>query len=109
MSFPRVIHHVLVPPIKCQGIKSKLINFIFRNIKWDGNGIWIEPFLGSGIVLFNAQPEKAIVGDTNKYIIQFYKDIQSGKITGDLVRKFLEHEGELLRKKGEEHYYEIRD
>jgi len=60
-------------------------------------------------VLFNAQPEKAIAGDTNKYIIQFYKDIQSGKITGDLVRKFFEHEGELLRQEGEEHYYEIRD
>lgn len=61
----------LVPPIKCQGIKTKLVPFIQDTLDWDGNGTWYEPFLGSGVVLFNIQPERAIVSDRNEYIIHF--------------------------------------
>ena len=44
---------VMVPPIKCQGIKSKLIPLIKRTVDWDFDGTWIEPFMGSGVVGFN--------------------------------------------------------
>ena len=40
---PKHIENVIVPPIKCQGIKTKLVNFIANNIVWDGEGRWIEP------------------------------------------------------------------
>lgn len=106
---PRPIKRVQVPPIKCQGIKTKLVDLISQNIKWDGSGKWIEPFLGSGVVLFNIKPNRALVSDTNVHIINLYKDIQTGKITGQLVREFLEHHGNLLRQKGQEYYYEVRD
>ena len=65
---PKHIDRVVVPPIKCQGIKTKLVDFIASTIKWNGNGRWIEPFVGSGVVLFNIQPEKALASDTNKHI-----------------------------------------
>ena len=68
---PLQINHVKIPPIKCQGIKSKLINFITSNISWNGEGRWVEPFLGSGVVLFNVQPERALIGDSNPHIINF--------------------------------------
>ena len=106
---PRFIDKVLVPPIKCQGIKTKLVPFILSSISWQGNGRWIEPFLGSGVVVLNVEPEKALLSDTNPYIISFYKQIQDGKMTPETVTTFLEAEGEQLRRKGEEHYYYVRD
>ena len=59
---------------------------------WDGEGTYFEPFMGSGVVGFNLEPQKAIFSDTNPYLIQFYKDIQSGKITPSIVREYLEKE-----------------
>lgn len=97
------------PPIKCQGIKTKLVPFIAQSIQWQGKGVWLEPFLGSGTVLFNIKPDRALVSDTNIHIIRFYQNIQSKTITAEKVRKFLAREGQLLSKKGEDHYYEIRD
>ncbi len=38
---------VMIPPIKCQGIKSKLVPFIKRAVDWSFEGRWIEPFMGS--------------------------------------------------------------
>ena len=40
---------VMVPPIKCQGIKTKLIPLIKRTVDWSFDGTWIEPFMGSGV------------------------------------------------------------
>jgi DNA adenine methylase len=40
----------LVPPIKIQGIKTKLIPWIEGKIKDVEIGTWIEPFMGSGVV-----------------------------------------------------------
>lgn len=108
---PLQINHVKVPPIKCQGIKTKLINFITNNISWNGEGRWVEPFLGSGVVLFNVQPERALVADSNPHIINFYKAIQNGTITPNIVREYLIEQGEQLSKTGvgtDSYYYEVR-
>ena len=106
---PKSIKKIGIPPIKCQGIKTKLVRFIAQSIHWDGNGKWIEPFLGSGVVLFNIQPHRALVSDTNKHIIKLYQDIQSGKINELNIKKYLIEQGQILKKKGKEHYYEIRN
>ena len=79
--FPKHIELTKVPPIKIQGIKTKLVPFIAASIYWDDNGTYFEPFMGSGVVGFNLQPKKAIFSDTNPYIIQFYKDLQNKIIT----------------------------
>lgn len=99
---------VKVPPIKCQGIKTKLVPFIVDNLNWDRNGTWYEPFLGSGVVLFNVLPDRAVVNDRNEHIINLYKGIQSGEITGQSVRRFLEDEAPRLSEGGVNYYYEIR-
>lgn len=106
---PKHIENVIVPPIKCQGIKTKLVNFIANNVVWDGEGRWIEPFLGSGVVLFNIQPERALISDKNEHIINFYKGIQSGYINPISVREFLEYHGKRLNSIGEDYYYQMRD
>ena len=99
---------VKVPPIKCQGIKTKLVPLIKQSINWNEKGYWIEPFVGSGVVGFNLLPQKAIFSDNNPNLINFYKDIQEEKITHKSVKSFLEFEGEKLLSFGEEHYYKVR-
>ncbi|MCG8605793.1 Dam family site-specific DNA-(adenine-N6)-methyltransferase [bacterium] len=106
---PKNIDKIVVPPIKCQGIKTKLINFIAATIKWDGGGKWIEPFLGSGVVLFNIKPERALVSDTNKHIIGFYRDLQGDHIDAKIVKDHLEEMGAKLYKHGGDFFYEVRD
>jgi DNA adenine methylase len=98
---------ISVPPIKCQGIKTKLVPAIKRNVP-NFSGRWIEPFCGSGVVVLNVLPEKALLCDTNRHIINFYSAIQSRKITPSSVRAYLEEEGSKLANNGESHYYAVR-
>lgn len=100
---------VFVPPIKSQGIKTKLVEWISKNTSRMDFDRWVEPFMGTGVVAFNVRPKKALLCDSNPHLISFYQAIQKKKITSGLVRKFLEEEGtKLLDSKGE-HYYEVRN
>ncbi len=103
---------VIVPPIKSQGIKTKLVPWI-RDLVTIANqkGKWVEPFLGTGVVAFNSGYKKAILNDTNPHIIGFYKGIQNRIISASLMKQYLEKEGKLLREaenNGYEHYLKIR-
>jgi len=108
-GLPRKVRSVVIPPVKCQGIKTKLVPFILGNIAWNGRGRWIEPFLGSGVVLFNVQPKRAVVSDVNPHIITLYQRIQDGSLTPHHVREHLEQEGQKLLADGDAHYYRVRE
>lgn len=109
-SLPFEIAHIGVPPIKCQGIKTKLVSFLCRSIRWTptGEARWIEPFLGSGVVALNVAPQRALLCDTNKHIIGFYQAVQLGDISRTTTRDFLECEGKKLAVGGADYYYEVR-
>ncbi len=101
---------VIIPPIKSQGIKTKLVPWIMELVP-KTTGRWIEPFLGTGVVAFNSGYKKAILNDTNPHIINFYKDIQAKKITAEHIRQHLEQEGKLLSvagNNGYDHYLKVR-
>ena len=100
---------IAVPPIKCQGIKTKLVPIIRQIVQYDKNGKWIEPFMGSGVVGFNIKPENAVFADTNPHLIKFYNAISNGEIDSFGIRNFLENEGRNLSKYGKDYYYEVRD
>lgn len=102
------LQKVLIPPLKIQGIKSKLVPHIQNLCNLDNSRIYFEPFLGSGVVGFNLAPKKAIFSDTNPHIINFYNAIKNGKITKNCVINYLKNEGENLKKYGYEHYLQIR-
>jgi DNA adenine methylase len=99
----------LVPPIKCQGIKTKLVAEIANMAEELSDGRWIEPFCGSAVVALNLQPKRALLCDSNIHIIQFYKDIQSGRLTSLGVREFLSEQGAKLLSIGEAYFYEVRE
>ncbi|WP_336688526.1 MULTISPECIES: DNA adenine methylase [unclassified Chryseobacterium] len=103
---------IIIPPIKSQGIKTKLVPWINDLVEIaNQKGKWIEPFLGTGVVAFNARFKHAVLNDTNPHIINFYKRIQTKEITAPLMKNYLEAEGKLLSQaenNGYEHYLKVR-
>lgn len=110
-QLPLKLTHAKAPPIKCQGIKTKLVPFIFGSIEWTptDKARWIEPFLGSGVVALNLAPPRALLADTNQHIIAFYQAIQRGELTRGAVHDFLISEGKKLAAQGADYYYEVRE
>lgn len=101
---------VLTPPIKSQGIKTKLVPAILELVP-EFSGRWIEPFFGTGVVAFNSCAEKALLSDINPHVIRFYSCLQSREITPLDVRFFLCQEGEKLKNSAENgaaYYKEVR-
>lgn len=100
----------IIPPIKSQGIKTKLVPWIM-DVAPKVSGRWIEPFLGTGVVAFNARYKQAVLNDTNPHIIKFYKGVQDATITAPLMKQYLQNEGKLLSEaenNGYEHYLKVR-
>jgi len=100
---------IFVPPIKSQGIKTKLVDWIDSNISNTQYNRWVEPFMGTGVVSFNIRPKKALLCDSNPHLIAFYKALQSKEITSAIAKKYLTDEGKLLLETDGEHYYKVRD
>lgn len=97
---------LLISPIKIQGKKTKLIEEINSSININLNDvIYVEPFLGSGEVLLNLQPKKAILNDINPHIINFLNDIKTKKINSVMVKNYLTLEGNKLKNQGELYWY----
>jgi DNA adenine methylase len=100
---------IIVPPIKCQGIKTKLVEWIkYKLAPSFEQGIWYEPFMGSGVVGFNVQPRNAIFSDTNPHLIRFYNDIKDGKITHQNICQYLKNENDKLLSGADEYYKQVR-
>lgn len=103
----------IVPPLKSQGIKTKLVPWIMDIAKKaQSKGKWIEPFLGTGVVAFNSGFKGAILNDTNPHIINFYKGIQERTITPAIVRAYLEEADKKLStadENGYAYFKEVRD
>lgn len=108
------------PFLKWAGGKTQLIEQIKNNlpkIVLEGQFTYIEPFVGSGAVLFwllNEFPKmkRAVINDINKELIDTYNVIsQNSKeliaLLEVLQREYHDLEGDLEKKK--EYYYEKRN
>jgi DNA adenine methylase len=100
---------VNVPPIKSQGIKTKLVPWVQSITPENFCGVWVEPFMGTGVVAFNMAPDRALLCDRNPHLVNFYSSLAHGEFTSGDVRGYLTEEGKALLNKGEDHYYELRD
>ena len=104
---------VIVPPLKSQGIKTKLVPWINDTIRKSGLDLsttnWIEPFFGTGVVGLNAPVGgNRIIGDSNPHFINFYNAILNGEVTAHNMREYLTHEGTLLEEADEDGYAHYR-
>ncbi|GGZ64556.1 DNA adenine methylase [Mesonia mobilis] len=98
-----------VPPIKSQGIKTKLVQWISTNVDEVEFDRWVEPFMGTGVVAFNVRPKRSLLCDSNPHLIKFYKAVQNKEITSNIVRNFLNKEGQKLLETDGEYYYTVRN
>ena len=107
---------MIVPPIKIQGKKTKIVPKIMKiadELLNDHPEIdtWVEPFLGSGVVAFNCpgRIKKVIVNDINPHIIKFYKGIADDSITADNIREVFDIHNQNLIKDGYDYYNQIKN
>ncbi|KHO63213.1 D12 class N6 adenine-specific DNA methyltransferase/Ribbon-helix-helix protein, copG family [Thermoanaerobacter sp. YS13] len=66
---------LVAPVVKWVGGKRQILNYIMKYIPKNFS-IYYEPFLGGGAVLFELQPQKAVVNDINSELINLYKVIR---------------------------------
>ena len=101
-------------PIKTQGRKTKLVEWISKWTDWYGGsngnkGRWIEPFAGSCQVGLSFAPAgKALMCDMNPYLIELCKDMQSGAVSRESMTKFMEKESKLLQSCGYDYFMSVR-
>ena len=107
---------MIIPPIKIQGKKTKIVPKIMEIADEILNELpeidtWVEPFLGSGVVAFNCpgRIKKVIVNDINPHIIKFYKGVADGIITPDKIKEVFNTHNQNLLKDGYDYYNQIKD
>jgi len=90
----------LKPLVKWSGGKTDEIKYLIYHIpkKYD---TYIEPFVGGGALYFYLNPNKAVISDTHKELIDFYKTIKDGY--SENIYNFMSK-----NKNDEETYYKIR-
>jgi DNA adenine methylase len=91
----------LTPLIKWSGGKSDEIK-MFEKYFPDNYNLYIEPFIGGGSVYFYLNPDKAVINDIHKELIDLYQCIGEGE--SDKIYEFMGN-----NPNDEETYYKIRD
>lgn len=91
----------LKPMFKWSGGKGDEIKRFELHIP-ESYDTYLEPFIGGGAVYFHLEPEKAVITDVHRELVDFYTAISNGK--SDEIYKFLsEHPNE------EAVYYDVRN
>lgn len=89
------------PFLKWAGGKRQLLSEIRKYIPKDIN-TYYEPFIGAGAVLFDLQPDRAVINDINKELVNVYQAVKND--FDELVVYLKEHES----KHDEKYFYEMR-
>ena len=91
----------LKPIVKWSGGKSDELKSIIPHIPKEYS-TYLEPFVGGGAVYFNINPQKAVINDVHKELVDLYRAIKNGH--ADEIYEFMkEHPNE------EEIYYKVRN
>ncbi len=89
--------------LRYPGGKRKLLSFLSGYLPKPDQftGIYVEPFVGGGSVFFHVYPQKALLADLNKELIDLYKGIRnSPHKVWEIFKAF---------PSGRESYYRIRN
>lgn len=91
----------LKPMFKWSGGKGDEIKRFEHHIP-ESYDTYLEPFIGGGAVYFHLEPEKAVITDVHRELVDFYTAISNGK--SDEIYNFLsDHPNE------EAVYYDVRN
>jgi len=90
----------LKPLVKWSGGKHDELKQILPHIP-HGYSTYLEPFIGGGAVYFHINPERSVINDVHKELIDLYQSVKNGK-SNDIYNFMKEHPNE------EETYYKVR-
>ena len=90
---------LVAPVVKWVGGKRQILDQITKYVP-KAFSTYFEPFLGGGAVLFELQPEKAVVNDVSSELINIYLVIKDN--VEELVEDLKKH------KNDKEYFYELR-
>ena len=90
---------LVAPVVKWAGGKRQILDEITKYIP-ETLSTYYEPFLGGGAVLFELQPEKAVVNDINQELMNIYQVIKEN--VDELIDDLKKHKNE------KEYFYKIR-
>lgn len=88
------------PFLKWAGGKTRLLNDLGPMVP-RFSGRYFEPFVGGGAMFFHLAPEKAVISDVNRELINTYQVVQNQ--VEPLIHSLRKHQNSA------DHYYEIRD
>ena len=101
---------VIKPFVKWAGGKGSLISQLtnFYPFELENGTIkkYVEPFVGGGAVTFELLPEKALINDINKALINAYKQICDAP---DVFLKAVNKLDEEMWEDGKNYYYSLRE
>ena len=80
------------PFLKWAGGKRKLVGKLASFVP-DQYGSYYEPFVGAGALFFHLQPDKAIINDSNKELMNVYSVVKNDPT--DLINKLSEYHDKL--------------
>jgi DNA adenine methylase len=92
------------PFLKWAGGKRQLLPEIVKYVpKLTSKHTYYEPFIGGGALLFELQPQKAVINDSNKQLINCYEVIR------DSLDELMEELSNDKYSNSETSYYQMRD
>lgn len=92
------------PFVKWAGGKRSIVD-ILKKMSPKEYDIYYEPFVGGGAMLYELDPDKAVINDYNKELMNIYKCIKDEKKLEQIWKELNKHE----RNHSEDYYYKIRD
>ena len=92
------------PFVKWAGGKRQIINELKKHVP-ENFDTYYEPFVGGGALLFELSPNKAVINDSNKELMNVYKCIKDE----DKYRKMCSLLNRYEVNHSEEFYFEIRN
>lgn len=95
----------IVPFVKWAGGKRQLLSQIKERMPEKYNN-YFEPFVGGGAVAFELLPEKALINDINKALINAYKQICDAP---DAFLKTVNNLDAEMWEDGKKYYYSLRE
>lgn len=102
ITLTKAVRNPLVQPfLKWAGGKRQLLPEIRKYVPEEFD-IYYEPFVGAGAVLFDLQPEKAVINDKNTELLNVYHVIKNE--IDDLIKELKKHEDG----NDSDYFYEVR-
>ena len=98
------MEQAITPFVKWAGGKRQLLPEIKERMPKEYNR-YFEPFIGGGAVLFALQPEKAVINDCNRSLVNTYRRIKENPKE---VIKAMAALDQGIIEGGKEYYYEVR-